>query len=351
MSNPNRLFRQAALERLSSPDQLDRAIVITDVRGWIVAATVAVLLVLLVVWGFIGSIPTNVPGKGILIARDGRVLTAMSPASGRIDTLLVALGDTVEKGQPVARIHQTDVQTRLDNTRELLSERTAELDRRRAAHSRERDLVRANLDQQRRALEQSIAAATERVQWITERLRGHKDLAAAGFTTQTQVQSIQTELSQARQVQADGHSALLRLQAEDNDIALRHEREMVDVQGAIADIQRTIRELETQLDRDTLIHAPAPGRVTEIRATAGAMVGTGQAVLGIESTGTKGAGGLDSVAYVATKHGKLVRPGMTVRIAPDNVRREEYGTLQGVVRSVSEFPSTREGMAAVLQND
>ncbi|WP_185961355.1 NHLP bacteriocin system secretion protein [Telmatospirillum sp. J64-1] len=347
MSAQNRIFRQSALDRLSSPDQLDRLIVVTDARGWIVAATLGLLLTALVAWGFLGTIPTNVAGKGILIAREGRVVAAMSPAMGQIETLLVGLGDSVEEGQPVARILQVDVQTRLENARELLAEREADLARRQAAHAREREIVQANLAQQRRALEQSIAAAREQAGWLSERLRAHQDLASDGFATRNQVQAIQTDLTRANQAQADGQSALLRLQAEENEVTLRHEREISETQAAIATAQRSIRELESQLARDAHVLAPSSGRVTEIRATAGNMVATGHAILGIESAGQ----GLEAVAYIPTRHGKMVQPGMKVRIAPDNVRREEHGTLQGIVRSISSFPSTREGMAAVLQND
>lgn len=341
------IFRQAALDRLSSPDQLDRTIAITDPRGWIVAATLAMLVTVLVAWAFLGTIPTNVQGKGILIAREGRVVAAMSPTSGQIEAVLVSLGDTVREGQPIARIAQSDIATRLANARDLLAERAADRDRRIAAQGRELQIVRANLAQQRKALEQSIAAAEEQVAWLTERLRGHRDLAAQGIATRTQVQAIQTDLARAQQTVADGRSALLRLQAEENEVILRHERDRSEAEAAVTTAERAIRELESQLDRDTHVLAPTTGRVTEIRATAGTMVSIGQGVLGIESAGQ----GLEAVAYIPTRHGKLVTAGMPVRIAPANVRREEHGSLLGTVRSISAFPSTREGMAAVLQND
>lgn len=347
MTTQPRIFRQAAIDRLSSPDQLDQIIVVADSRGWLVTATLGVLLGALVIWGFAGTIPTNVPGQGILIASEGRVVTAMSPAAGRLDSLLVGLGDVVEEGQPVARLLQDDVRARLANAQDLLAEREAEVARLEAGHSRELEITRANMAQRRAALDQSVAAAAEQMEWLSERLRGHQDLAAQGFATRAQVQGIQADLAKAEQAAADGRTALLRLQSEQNDMMMRHDREMASARAAVGEVQRSIRELRTMLDRDAQVVAPAAGRVTELRVAPGDMVGAGQALLGIESAGS----GLQAVAYVPTKHGKMVEPGMTVRIAPDNVRREEFGTLTGVVRSVSQFPSTREGMAAVLRND
>jgi HlyD family secretion protein len=46
-----------------------------------------------------------------------------------------------------------------------------------------------------------------------------------------------------------------------------------------------------------------------------------------------------------------VKPGMQVRIEPSSVKREEFGTMVGTVTTVSDFPITPQGMAAVLHND
>ena len=42
---------------------------------------------------------------------------------------------------------------------------------------------------------------------------------------------------------------------------------------------------------------------------------------------------------------------MQVRIEPSTVKREEFGTMVGTVVTVSDFPITPQGMAAVLHND
>ncbi|MFZ2403791.1 MAG: hypothetical protein WAW41_01550, partial [Methylobacter sp.] len=59
---------------------------------------------------------------------------------------------------------------------------------------------------------------------------------------------------------------------------------------------------------------------------------------------------LQALIYVPTEHGKKLRSGLGVRIEPATVKKEEYGTLVGVVREISEFPVTSQGMVSVLQN-
>jgi hypothetical protein len=49
-SERNELFRKTALERLSSPDQLDARLTLVSYRGWLVIA-LPVLLILLATYG------------------------------------------------------------------------------------------------------------------------------------------------------------------------------------------------------------------------------------------------------------------------------------------------------------
>ena len=58
-----------------------------------------------------------------------------------------------------------------------------------------------------------------------------------------------------------------------------------------------------------------------------------------------------AIVYVPADRGKDIQPGMEVRIEPSSAKREEFGTMIGTVASISEFPVTPEGMAAVLHND
>ena len=77
------------------------------------------------------------------------------------------------------------------------------------------------------------------------------------------------------------------------------------------------------------------------------MLAVGTPVIAIESEGTR----LEALVYIPAESGKNVKPGMEVRVEPSTVKREEFGTMVGTVVTVSEFPITPQGMAAVLHND
>ena len=99
------IFRKVALERLSSPEQLDQLVQVTDPRGWLSLTGLGALLLAALVWGVWGTIPTQAHGEGILL-RQGGVSDLVSPANGQVAEVLVSVGDVIAKGQPVARIRQ-----------------------------------------------------------------------------------------------------------------------------------------------------------------------------------------------------------------------------------------------------
>ena len=55
--------------------------------------------------------------------------------------------------------------------------------------------------------------------------------------------------------------------------------------------------------------------------------------------------------YLSQTEAIKLRPGMPVRVSPATVSSEQYGVLQGTVRSVAQFASSRQSMLRVLAND
>ena len=99
------LFRQAALERLSSPERLDELMEVTTPRSWLALLGLCGVLVAAAIWGVYGSVPTLVRGQGVLI-REGSLQSVDAPVAGELRDLLVSPGDDVVREQVVARIYQ-----------------------------------------------------------------------------------------------------------------------------------------------------------------------------------------------------------------------------------------------------
>lgn len=340
------IFRQAALDRLASPEQLDRLVLLTDPKGWIALAALGALVLGTVAWGFVGTIPSNVKGEGILLAEQGRVSDAMAPAAGTLSAIEVAVEAVVTPGQPLARISQTGLAQQLVNLDELIRERQSELERKRAGFARERQLKQRNLDQRRTALTRSLAAAEQRAAYLQTLLEQLEQLAARGISPRQKVQETRTDLAQANKEAGDARSDLLKLDAEDLDTRLRQDRELDEIETRLNDARRQKRELEARQAEQSVVIAPVGGRVIEIKRSVGAVVAMGDPLLAIEAIG----GRIEAVVFIPTEDGKKVTGGMAVRVTPDTVKKEEWGSLAGTVGEVSEYPVTRRGMESVLQN-
>jgi hypothetical protein len=106
MTDNSSPFRQSALDRLASPEQLDEYVEVTDRRGWLLLAAVFVLLTALGGWSIFGRLDFAVEGDGVLLGGGGLRQVA-APVAGELAALRVRMGEVVTAGQIVAvlRIH------------------------------------------------------------------------------------------------------------------------------------------------------------------------------------------------------------------------------------------------------
>jgi Biotin-requiring enzyme len=113
------LFREEAMEQMSSPDELDRLMRVTDPKGWLALIALLALVAAAVAWGVFGSFPVEVSAdKGVLLAGDSRS-QAVSQTQGLVTDVRVEIGDHVQEGQVLARVRpnegaETDVVSLFD---------------------------------------------------------------------------------------------------------------------------------------------------------------------------------------------------------------------------------------------
>jgi hypothetical protein len=65
------IYRKAALERLSSPEELDSLMQVTTPKGWLALLSLGGLILIALLWGIFGRIPTKVLGQGMILERIG----------------------------------------------------------------------------------------------------------------------------------------------------------------------------------------------------------------------------------------------------------------------------------------
>ena len=91
------IFRHDTVERLSSPAQLSKLLVVVRLKGWIILGVVLGIILTIVSWSFSGEIPIITTGKGILLDPKAQV-AINSPNTGQVKTIYVKPGQQVLKG-------------------------------------------------------------------------------------------------------------------------------------------------------------------------------------------------------------------------------------------------------------
>lgn len=107
------IFRKSSLEKLSSPEQLDRMIVITSPTLWLSLVGAAGIIIVVLLWAIFGRLPVEVDACGIYVNRDG-VQTVYATNGGVISEIPVADGAEVKKGDIIALLDSGEITASAD---------------------------------------------------------------------------------------------------------------------------------------------------------------------------------------------------------------------------------------------
>lgn len=345
MSNSKQLFRKAALERLSSPEQLDTLMQITSPVGWVALLALFIILVVIVLWGIFGTIPDKIEGNGILL-RGGKVLGLTSGTAGQVTQILVKSGDTVVKGQEVARISQSDLLRQIQNIEDQLKETEGR-------HTKQAEALKKNvtgsiqaLNKERQSLRAAIEDFKRQIKALEKTVRKQKRLVSKGLLTELKLLNTQNALAAAEQSKSQRGVRLAQIDSQEEGHNQQLEETKRTHETEVADLKRELEDRKSKLEATSRVVSPHSGRVLEIMVAVGNMVHQGTDMLTMEKLDTM----LEAVFFVPAFHGKKVKVGMSVHISPSTVKAEEHGSIIGKVHSVSVFPITPEGMLQDLQS-
>jgi HlyD family secretion protein len=342
------IFRKVALERLSSPEQLDLVMQVTNTRSWIALTGLALLLTVAVIWGFIGSVPTKVQAQGVLI-RAGGVFDVYAQGTGQVSAVLVKEGDAVAVGQVVARVAQPALEREIASARARLDDLRAQHKELSTYTSRDQSLRTDTEEMQEAKLKDTITFAQERITALRDQVANEETLLGRGLITKQSVLQTQQALYGAQDLLESARNELKQLPIAQLSTRTQGEQSVIQSQHRINETERQIELMVKQSEQLSSVESPYAGHVVEVKKDPGGIVGLGTPLMSLELLGHESAG-LQVIAYVPPGDGKNVERNMTVQVSPTTAPREEYGFLTGKVSYVSLFPSTPDGMMRVLGN-
>jgi len=358
----NSIFREAALERLSTPERLDQGLTVVGSASWVLLAGLTALVVGGLIWSVLVVVPVTVKGEGILLSPGG-VLGVTSASPGRVTQFLVRAGDAITVGQVVAQLDQPELRQELATAEGELKD--AEDERRRVAEFQQSKVATQQIvmTQKRQALEESIGYLVKNIALEEQRGKVEDDLLAKGLITQDKVLQGKVDLGHQQEELSRDRTSLKDLDNDETKTRTDNEHELLNVDLKIATAQRKASALADRYRVESSVVSPYDGSVAEVQVNPGELVERGTSLFTMVPKGSgddsaKSAeapngpaiGPLVAVLYVAPTFGKQVRPGDLVQVAVSTARREEFGFIVGRVRTVAEIPSTAEGMERVLKN-
>jgi HlyD family secretion protein len=340
------IFRKAALERLSSPEQLDKLMSITSPAAWLAVSAFAVLSFLIILWGLFGNVADKVTGRGILI-RGGAVFDISAGAQGFVSQILVKPGDRIEPNQVVATVIQSDLELKIQLEQNKLKDLQAQDADIIAREDKNNAAQLKALATERASHESMVKDLSAQVGSVENQVHSQEELQQKGLVTQAAVLQARNNLYSIQGQLSQSQVRLQEIIAEEIKIARETQEKRNDRKKDIDESSRQLKEYQTQREWTTKIRSPYRGQVIEKLVERGNPVTEKDRIVTVETEESP----MQAVIYIPAGDGKKVRPGMQIQISPSTVKPEEYGFIIGQVNSVSFFPSTPDGMQRVLRNE
>ncbi|HMA48827.1 MAG TPA: NHLP bacteriocin system secretion protein [Magnetospirillaceae bacterium] len=341
--------REAALERLSTPEQLDLVIKVIPATSWFALVALGVLVACLLIGSLVVKVPITVRGDGIIIGAGG-VLDLASETEGRVDRFLVHPGDEIHQGQVIAVIEQPDLQMANSNAKARLAESTEALAELESQQAREKLSKLAQFAQRHTLIEQKRQFTADRLAWLGEKETDDKRLFDRQLIPRQAYIDTEIAINEAHQQMSALDTDARQLKFDEDSFAAAQERQRLDGKTRLAEVTRELGTVSERLGRDTEVRSPYDGRIVELKVNPGDVVTKTMPLAGMLPLGSEDGSGLRAVLFSSPADGKKVRPGMDVQIEPSTVRKEEFGFIIGKVVEVAEIPSTSQGMMRVLKN-
>src|ERR1700693_2432333 len=342
----SRIFRDVSLDRLSSPDELDRLLPISDSKAWIAQFAIFGLLGVALVWGYNGRLASVVNGQGVIV-RKGGVLNVVAAGSGVVAKLDVDVGDRISAQQMVARIAQPDMLEKLKGAREKLADARRERDRSHVLLEDEANLAVETIQRKRTNAEREITHLDEQAKLADEQVTVQDELLAYGIVTKQKTIEARQNVASIEDQIASHRAQIKELDAEEFSAPAKVKQGAAEKQLQVQDLARNLNVVEKELEIAENVVSPYGGEVLELKVSPGATVAAGDPVLSIQPDVQD----LQVLLYLPAAQAKNVKPGMDVEISPSTVKPEEFGFIRGIVTYVSDSPATPAELMRNFQNE
>jgi HlyD family secretion protein len=341
-------FRKAAVQQITTPEQLNELIKVVKPHNWIILYTVLFFMIALILWSLLGSIPTRVKGQGILITENGELYDAIAPeGEARVISINIKIGDHVKKDDVIAHlsvpmvtkqivVHQKYLERISTQYNTLLTQSARLISERQVATQNVLDNLQTDIDETKKQLA-ILSDLVEREQTMQKK----------GYVTLEQTTATLNQVYNVKQHFRETQNKIVESTISLENYKQDWQRRLDELDLNIAEAKRDLSKMIQQQNVSKVVISPVAGVVTSIRVAIGDGVKGGKPIASIASEGK----GLDALIYLPSSEGQRVKVGDKAIVSPSIIEKEENGSLVGKVYSVSMFPLSIDSLIADLHNE
>lgn len=289
------LFRKTALDALSSPEQLNQPLQLIRTNQWILLISLSSFSLILLAWSIVGRLPVRLSGRGLLVKTD-TITVVQSETTGQINSLLVDVGDCVDKGALMGQIEGVQQEIEIKATQDQLNQLSAQ--------DRNQDLL-----------------SDIRVNQLQEEINRVMHLAESGAIS----------LDDLSRRKVDLNALIYSIEGENSNRELK-----------INSYKNSILSLKEELNRTSILRAPIAGCVLDRGVNNGEVVGIGTTLFTLRAN--REIGELESLVFFAAKDGKRLQVGQQVRISPTTTKQQRHGGITGEITTIRPLPIRDEAV-------
>lgn len=342
------IFRQAALDKISSPDQLDLAVTVIKPYRWVILFATAFVVIGCLVWSLTGTIPTKVNGMGVLV-NSGEMISISYPSNGIVKDVFVKRGTRVEKGQIIARIERLDLLEQIQLVTNKIT--NAENLYKTTSNYSETStgLTTQMLSKSQKDLYVQLEAVEKNISEFEIKEAQMKSLFDDGLITELQYFETRNTLLNFRKEKQNIESKILDLGVSKVKTSGESKQTLMNLEHQINELRMQLQTLQSDYQVASRIVSDYAGTLLEVSVSSGSFVAGGSTIAIIAADSSDGTT-LHTKFYFSANDGKSIKPGMEISICPTTVKQEEFGCIQGIITDVSSFPVSQDYLVNTLQN-
>ncbi|MBM3469125.1 MAG: NHLP bacteriocin system secretion protein [Alphaproteobacteria bacterium] len=343
-------FRMEALQNLWSQQSEFTLYGMIPFHTWGYVIFACCVSFLLLVWGIFGSVSEYVMGEGLLVAKEDSIYSISSPAGvNQLKEIKIKPGGSFQAGEVIALFENPELKAQIPILKSKVAYLQDKLKNYKDLQEKETKEREMQASEQRSIIKKIIDLEFDNIGKIQTFLSGNDALAAKGLLRNYDKRNLEQQFVEAQRNLESFNNQLIS-----NEIALSSFKDswiqrILQLELQEKDASYALSTAEEKLATISNVKALVSGKVINIHKSAGETTREGEPVATIvahaQPEDTR------AVIYLSGFQGKKVKPGMRALIAPTIVQKEEYGSIEGIVEEVSDFPVNPQEILSDLKNE